>query len=410
MGAGRLKPAGWAFVVLAALPAWARAGPTEDLKDLRERLERLQKQLTESEASRSTAADALRQSERAISNTTRRLFELENEHGTVEGQLSALAAERTRLEASTARQRDELNALLRRIYMQGQPDALVLILSGQDPNELPRRLHYLGYIYNARAQRIEQLRKDITQLNAIREQAQRQAKHLASLEAEQSRQKQALLSEKAERQAALMKVSDEIARQRREIETLKRDEERLARLVQKLAEELAARAKAKAKARKHASRAHDKEQAATPVPSEAQATEFAKLKGRLTMPLRGELANRFGSPRFETGLRWNGIFINAPAGTPVHSVAEGRVVFADWLRGFGNLLILDHGEGFMSLYGNNESLLRKVGDSVPAGETIAAAGTSGGNPESGLYFEMRFRGKPVDPLAWIKVKQESGAD
>jgi septal ring factor EnvC (AmiA/AmiB activator) len=120
--------------------------------------------------------------------------------------------------------------------------------------------------------------------------------------------------------------------------------------------------------------------------------------------VRGELANHFGAPREDSGISWKGLFIRAQEGGEVRAVAGGRVVFADWLRGFGNLMIVDHGNGYMSLYGNNQALLKRVGDEVRAGDSIAAVGNSGGNQESGLYFELRHLSKPFDPLAWCVVK------
>lgn len=131
------------------------------------------------------------------------------------------------------------------------------------------------------------------------------------------------------------------------------------------------------------------------------AKPFASLKGRLRLPVRGELANRFGAAREESGAPWKGLFIRSITGETVHAIADGRVVYADWLRGFGNLLILDHGEGYMSLYANNEGLLRQVGETVRSGDPVAQVGASGGHEESGLYFELRRDGKPFDPLKWV---------
>ena len=131
---------------------------------------------------------------------------------------------------------------------------------------------------------------------------------------------------------------------------------------------------------------------------------FEQLKGRLALPVRGELGNRFGSPRIDGGVTWKGVFIAARAGEDVRAVADGRVVFADWLRGFGNLLIVDHGDAYMSLYGNNESLYKRVGDEIRGGEAVAAVGASGGNADSGLYFELRYQGRPLDPLDWVSIR------
>ena len=136
----------------------------------------------------------------------------------------------------------------------------------------------------------------------------------------------------------------------------------------------------------------------------AKAGPFERLKGHLRLPVRGELNNRFGSPRFDGGLTWKGLFITARAGEEVRAIAAGRVVFADWLRGFGNLLIIDHGGAYMSLYGNNETLYKRVGETIQGGDPIAAVGNSGGNANSGLYFELRHEGKPLDPLRWVDIE------
>jgi septal ring factor EnvC (AmiA/AmiB activator) len=133
----------------------------------------------------------------------------------------------------------------------------------------------------------------------------------------------------------------------------------------------------------------------------ADGQKFADLKGQLRLPARGDVIGRFGTARAE-GTLWKGVFIKTPPGQPVKAVASGRVVFADWLRGFGNMLIVDHGGGYLSLYGAAESLMKQVGDTVKAGEDVATSGNSGGNAETGIYFELRHLGKPVDPLVWAK--------
>jgi septal ring factor EnvC (AmiA/AmiB activator) len=142
----------------------------------------------------------------------------------------------------------------------------------------------------------------------------------------------------------------------------------------------------------------------TRAPEPRTGAPFEQLKGRLHVPVRGQVTERFGSPRADSGLSWRGLFIEAPAGREVKAVAAGRVVFADWLRGFGNLLILDHGDGFMSLYGNNETLMSQVGEPVRSGDTVATVGSTGGNTASGLYFELRYQGKPFDPLGWLNLE------
>src|SRR5262249_29646869 len=172
-----------------------------------------------------------------------------------------------------------------------------------------------------------------------------------------------------------------------------KDEARLAKLVEEIARTLAAKP-----APKPPGPGRKVENVAD---ASLSAKPFESLKGKLRMPVKGELVNSFGAPREETGGQWKGLFIRSTTGETVHAIADGRVVYADWLRGFGNLLILDHGGGYMSLYANNEGLVRQVGENVRSGDAVAQVGSSGGLAESGLYFELRRDGKPFDPLKWI---------
>jgi septal ring factor EnvC (AmiA/AmiB activator) len=204
----------------------------------------------------------------------------------------------------------------------------------------------------------------------------------------------------------LNKLAGQIKQQRKEIATLKRDEQRLSDLVVRLAK-LAAKPKPSAKSASSANKTGatgGKPIAVnTLVPEPGRdGTPFSRLKGLLRLPARGELMNQFGTPREGGGLSWKGLFIRAPEGSEVRAVAQGTVAFAEWLRGFGNLLIVDHGEGYMSLYSNNESLYKQAGDPVKTGETIASVGNSGGQESPGVYFELRHQSRPINPMAWIK--------
>ena len=210
-----------------------------------------------------------------------------------------------------------------------------------------------------------------------------------ALQAEQNSQKQILENDKRTHKQVLDKISLQLKQQRREIGRLQRDENRLARLVEKLSRMLA---QPKGKRVLKNDRLPDNRFDGSP---------FEQLKGKLTLPVKGEVTNQFGSTRPDSTMLWKGLFMRASANQPVKAVAAGRVVFADWLRGFGNLLIIDHGKGYMSLYGNNETLYKQVGDVLRGGDTVAAVGNSGGNEDSGLYFELRHEGKPLDPGKWI---------
>jgi septal ring factor EnvC (AmiA/AmiB activator) len=295
-------------------------------------------------------------------------------------------------------------------YLAGEPEPLRLLATRQDPNDLARQMHYLGYVYRARARAIEQLRQDMAQLQELAKRSAERSQALAALQVEQAQRRSELEQQKRERTTLLAKVSAEVDRQRQEIGRLKRDEQRLTRLVQQLAKELAKKKKAARRASKPAGKSAGplRNEAVPEIGEPAFAGGegvFRELKGHLRLPVVGELTNRFGSPREGGGVAWKGLFIRANAGEEVRAVAPGRVVFSDWLRGFGNLVIVDHEGGFMSLYAYNESVYRRVGDAVRMGDPIASVGSSGGSPETGLYFELRYQGRPFDPLSWVSLKK-----
>jgi len=374
-----------------AKPAGAGAKERE-LRELRGRIEALQKSLDEAEESKSEAADALRESERAISETNRALRELGAQSRETQRQLAALSAESRRHEAALRTQQEQLTRLLYHHYLGSQSEPLKLLLNREDPNEIARRLHYFGYISRARARLIMETRESLARLRQLARETSQKASELAAVTTESKALRSRLDREKRARSQVLTRISRDIQRQRREIGTMKRDEGRLARLVESLAK-LMARSKPAPRL---------KNERVPQAPSGD--SPFLELKGKLNLPVRGELANRFGSPRADGGVVWKGLFIAARSGDEVRAIADGRVVFADWLRGFGNLLIVDHGDAYMSLYGNNEALYKRVGDPIRGGEPVAAVGASGGNADSGLYFEMRHQGRPLDPLDWVKLR------
>ena len=382
-----------AFAVLfASQPASTQTQQNAELNELRSKIEQLQKELEKSEEYKSEAADALRKSERAISKANRRLFELANERKSINTRIRQLEIKAARLEKRIDSERESLARLIHRQYLAGQPESLRLMLNRQNANETARQLHYFGYVSKARAELIGALRSSLDELSDLTQAVQAESARLQKLEKEESGQKKALEKQKRARKKVLSKASSDIALQRNQISKLKRDEQRLTALIKKLA----------AEAEKRRQQARLKNQSLPD--ASANNSAFRKLKGKLRLPVIGELTNRFGRPRKDSGLSWKGLFIAAKEGGVVKAIAPGQVVYADWLRGFGNLLILDHGSGYMSLYGNNEALFRQVGDQLGAGETIASVGNSGGNPDSGLYFELRHKGKPFDPLPWVNLK------
>jgi len=379
------------FAWLAA-PALAQTAQKDELRELRDRINALQKRLAASEETKAEAADSLKESERAISETNRRLYQLAAQRREAGSALSKLQGQARTLESDITAEQALLGKLLYRQYVGGQSDALKLVLNREDPNEIARQLQYLGYVSRARAELLANLRDNLENLRTLSEASRKKTAELRALENEESRQKGRLVKQKETQKRVFAEVSGEISKNRRQLTTLRRDEQRLSRLIEQLTRELARKKPGKGITNR------------TLPSADAGTGPFRKMKGRLRLPVIGELMNRFGSPRQDSGLSWKGLFISATPGREVKAIAGGRVVFADWLRGFGNLMIMDHGNGYMSLYGNNEALLKQVGDEAQVGDTIAAVGNSGGNPDSGLYFELRFQGKPFDPLPWVTLK------
>jgi len=255
-------------------------------------------------------------------------------------------------------------------------------------------LHYLTYVSRAAAQMIEAQRVALAELARLKASSEEKALELAALEARGRSDREQLLKERRAHRRLLERIAGEIRSAKKRIQSLLADESRLARLVEEIGKVLAARPGA----------GYARATAVPEAGTGAATGVFSTLRGSLRLPVRGELAGRFGGPRNEGGVSAKGVFIRAAEGEPVRAVGAGRVVYADWMRGFGNLLIVDHGEAYLSIYGNNESLLKQTGDPVTLGEPLATVGQSGGNEQTGLYFELRHLGRPFDPLSWVKLK------
>ena len=368
----------------------AHSADRAELDALHGRIEALKKNLADAEENRSEASDGLRASEQGVSEANRVLHNIGLQQRSVKADLLRLGEQTRALETNIAAQQDQLGRLLAMRYASGQQDYLKLLLSGHDPNQTARDLHYYSYISRAQADFIRALRSNLAGLAQLAREARDKSTELAGLEAQQREGRKELLAQQAERRKVLTRLATQIRSQHREIKSLQRDEARLSRLVEELAKAIVPRA---------AGKRNEK------LPESGRdGGVFAALKGKLRLPTRGELINRFGTPRSDSGLSWKGLFIRGSKGQEVRAVATGQVVFADWMRGFGNLMIIDHGQSYLTIYGNNEALLKQVGDTVKTGDAVATVGNSGGNPDSGLYFEIRHQGKAFDPMGWVSLK------
>jgi septal ring factor EnvC (AmiA/AmiB activator) len=372
---------------LILLANCACASQQDELDNLRQRITGLQQEVEKTSESRSEAADALRESERAISDSNRRLAELAQQQREAGQTLKQLQQQGQQLEQDIQGQQALLGKLLYQQYLGGRQEYLMLLLNNHDPNQIAREMKYYEYIARGRAAWLKTLRANLGQLQLVTGQTRQKSAEIASLQAEQQSQKKTLEKEQRARRQVLSRVALQLKQQRREIGRLQRDESRLALLVEKLSSMLS---------RPGGLLRNDK------LPDDRfDGSPFDELKGKLVLPVKGVVTNIYGNPRPDSTVLWKGLFLRASPSQPVKVVAAGRVVFADWFRGFGNLLIVDHGKGYMSLYGNNETLYKQVGDVLHGGDTIASVGNSGGNEDSGLYFELRHEGKTMNPMQWV---------
>jgi septal ring factor EnvC (AmiA/AmiB activator) len=397
-----------------------------DLGELRSRIETLRKELNASEENRADAAGRLRESERQISRLQRELHELAAQRSKLQHHLQTLEQQSSELGSTLSQQQGQLERLLYKQHLRSTPDSLQMLLNGDDPNQMARDLHYLSAIAHSRAELMDEISRTLAKKKTLAADARERSAELTQVEAEQQQRADELKQQRDERKALYAEMSSKVKAQRKEIGDLQRDEKRLTQLIDRLSKILAAqaaqaaraeaaRARAAEAARQQAqkdperppprgesapARTLEAENRYEPAPSDGS---FARQKGKLRLPVRGSVAGRFGAPR-EGGGTWRGLFIRSADGSEVKAIANGRVVFAEWMRGFGNLLIVDHGNAYLSIYGNNDSLLKQVGQAVKGGETVATVGNSGGNPQSGLYFELRHQGQPIDPMKWASLK------
>ena len=401
-------------------------------QQLQARLSQARRQLAAAEASHSEATDALRASESAISDASRRLNDLATQRAGLERQLATLMDRGRDALVRQGREEQQLAGVLRaQLLMLHQPPWAALA-GGTPAQQAGQDMARLGYVARASSARIDALDERRAELAALESETRARQADLASIERDEEASRGQLVEQQRARRETLNRLARQIGTQRQSLATLERDERRLGQLVEELARVLAEQAERDERARRVAQASRERARAASTTASRAAPADaevaratsaeprasgaaeppadsrFAQGRGKLVLPVQGEISARFGSPRRSdaggTAPAWKGVFIRAPEGTEVRAIAAGRVAFADWLRGFGNLLIIDHGEGILSVYGNNESVLVSTGERVEAGARVAAVGTSGGHREPGLYFEMRYEGRPFDPLRWVAAR------
>ena len=425
-----------------------QAQAREDRQALRAQIDALQKRIEASESSREDASRALQASEQAISDISRELAELGRRQTALQDALHRLDAARGQQSEALERQQEALADQLRAQYASGLSPWTAL-LSGRDPQDIGRELAWLAYVTRSRTEALDALRATLDRLTELRRQTDEGRRDLEAVQADVRLRRQELQVQQAQRREVLEKIRAQLDDQRVQAKQLQTRDARLGSLIKDLDAEIARaearrqaalKAEAERRAREAAERARAEQdrraraaeqarqvreqaerhlredQASTGQESTAPAGRaerapaariepdggFPGLAKGLPRPVAAsEVQGRFGAQRPEGGL-WRGIVLRASAGTPVRAVAAGRVVYAHWLSGFGNLLIIDHGKQYLSVYAYNQSLMREVGDVVARGDEVARVGATGGQVEPGLYFELRHQGAPINPEIWLK--------
>ena len=352
--------------------------PREQLEALRERITELRQTIEAKSGEKTALSRHLREAESEIGRRARKLRVLDGRLVRQRERLDELNRRLAGQHQQMQAQRAALARQVRTAYAMGRQERIKILLNQQDPALISRAMVYYDYLSRARAAKMAEIRADTEKLRETEREIRVEEQALAGLHELQAAELATLRESQEARREVVARLTRELGDEGRRLDRLVGDEQRLQSLLDGL------------------------EQALSDIPvGHPQAASFGGLRGRLPWPTQGRVTTRFGAPRLGS-LVWDGVMIAAPEGREVRAVHHGRVAFADWLRGFGLLLIVDHGDGYMTLYGHNQSLFKEVGDWVDTDEPIALVGASGGRDQPGVYFGIRHQGRPVDPARWCQ--------
>ena len=355
-----------------------RAAHTEKLELLRERISELKKELVSMRGQRDAMQEALENAEKEIGVVTATLRGLDNEADQARRSMQDLQRKFDAEQKNLERTRVILERELQIAYMAGKQEQIKLLLNQEDPAALARLMVFHQYFMRARTRAMHDIRATLERLAGIEQKQALKREEIQGLIGQQQKKSSQLLVQQDKRREVLALLQDRLSSKTDQLVALEEDEQRLQKLVQSL------------------------QQAIRDIPLVAdEYASLPSLKGKLGWPVAGYMTMYYGEQHAYGKLRSRGVHIASTPGADVHVIARGRVVFADWLRGFGLLLIVDHGDNYMSLYGQNSSLYKEVGEWVARDEVVAAAGSSGGRVQAGLYLELRKDGRPIDPGGWF---------
>ena len=369
-----------------------------DLVEIQKKIDALDKKINQKTKVKKGLTKQLKKEEKKISKTKKEIYKIKKKERKSKKQLSKLKKELSELRKTIQLRKNNQSLNYYHSYTKGQIGSLQMILEGVNPNQITRDLRYLGFLSEAQNNNIKRIKESFNKIDSNKEKIDNTIKKIASLKKKQEKKKKILEKEKKKKKKVLNKINKEISSQKKIKGKLIADEKKLTSIIENLIK------KSKVVAKKRMVKEKIVSDNKSLPDQSLDKLHFKKLKKKLKLPIKGKIIHKYGKKRPDTGIRWKGIFIKANEGEPVYAVAKGRVVFSDWLRGFGNIIIIDHGGDYMSLYGNNESLLKKQNVSVRGGDQIATVGNSGGNSSNGLYYELRKNSKPFNPLSWTNLK------
>jgi septal ring factor EnvC (AmiA/AmiB activator) len=371
-----------AACLLASAPAMAedREVREKQLKTVLGKIEKLKQAIDVKEDSKSKYIKQLKSIERNIGGISQDIRAIGKKIKARKKELAALRETRLQHQRQLSRENDYLAEQVYTAFTLGREEKVKLLFSQQEPQSLQRNLVYYQYFSNARVALINDVQANIDKIIETEELIQQARQELEKDQQALNRQKQKLDKDRGKRKSIIASLDQQLKKQGGSLSRLEDEAVQLQNLIKSIQEIFVDAPE-----------------------TEISRRAFAELKGKLAWPVKGKLKRLFGRNKPLSNLRWQGVMIEAPGGSHVQAVSHGRIAFADWLRGLGNLIIIDHGNSYLSLYGHNESLFKSAGEWVDAGEVISSIGSSGGQKKPGLYFEIRKKGKPQNPTGWCKA-------
>jgi len=368
----------------------------DDLVEIKKNIDVINKKIKKNTEVKKTLTKELKKEEKKISGTRKELYKIKKKVKRNSRDLNKLKKKLRLIKKEIKEKKEILTQHFYRTYTQGDPSQIQMILEGSNPNKISRDIEYIRLFTLSQNKNINEIRKKYQELERNKKKTNLKLKKVVLLKKSKEKKAKQLIKQKKTKSKILKKINKKITTQKKIKTKLTGDEKKLKNLITNLINKSIANAK---KNEIQGKTSTDKKNI---LYQKFDGINFKKLKNKLKLPVVGKVIYKFGRKRPATGTRWKGIFIKANEGDKVYAVAEGQIVFSDWLTGYGNIIIINHGKGYMSLYGNNQSLLKQPNEIVKGGDVIAIVGNSGGNKSNGVYYELRKNSKPFNPLGWTK--------